>query len=394
MVRSLIVPLLLGSPCGCTPAPEWVDTGGGDPAAPFAEFHSQGGGRYLGAFPPDEEDLLENGDAVLGWTSVLDGPGCLRGTPYRASWRAGDGENLVVFLQGGGACWSDFCFVVEQAGAGIPRLDVFEPTTSPVAGWDTMYLPYCDGSLFAGDADIDDDGDGAPDRYHRGLRNLSAALDAARMRAPNPRRILLAGSSGGGFGTLLAPALVRRLWPDVPVDVVNDAGVGITRPGDDAFVAGLLEEWNVAGLVPRSCVDCVSDGHLTGLIDWALREDPSLRVGAFSSTRDAVIAGLFLRVAGADFETALRSELGALHDAHPARFQPFIVEGDLHTALLGDIAGFLGDADPAYVAQIESFITLGEMAEVEVDGVSVADWLGHMVTGDAAWGPQVEPDAR
>ncbi|MEC8425806.1 MAG: pectin acetylesterase-family hydrolase, partial [Myxococcota bacterium] len=297
-------------------------------------------------------------------------------------------------LQGGGACWSDFCFVVEQAGAGIPRLDVFEPTTSPVAGWDTMYLPYCDGSLFAGDADIDDDGDGAPDRYHRGLRNLSAALDAARMRAPNPRRILLAGSSGGGFGTLLAPALVRRLWPDVPVDVVNDAGVGVTRPGDDAFVAGLLEEWNVAGLVPRSCVDCVSDGHLTGLIDWALREDPSLRVGAFSSTRDAVIAGLFLRVAGADFETALRSELGALHDAHPARFQPFIVEGDLHTALLGDIAGFLGDADPAYVAQIESFITLGEMAEVEVDGVSVADWLGHMVTGDAAWGPQVEPDAR
>jgi hypothetical protein len=391
MTRLLLPALLLG----CSPDPKGA--GSADSAAPgepFAEVFAQGGDRYLGAFSPKSEEVLDNGDVRLEWATGPDEPACLRGTPYKAGWRAGNGQDLVLFLQGGGACWSDFCFVIEEAGDRIPALDVFEPGLSPVAGWDTMYLPYCDGSLFAGDTEIDDDGDGSPDRIHRGLRNLSAALDAAHMRAPNPRRILVAGSSGGGFGTLLAPALVRRLWPGVPVDVVNDSGVGIAKPGDDSFVLGLLEEWNVVGLVPESCTDCISGGHLTGLVDWALREDPDLRAAAFSSTRDAVIAGIFLRVPGEQFEAALRTEADRLHAAHPDRFQPFIVEGDLHTALLGDIEGFIGDSDPDLVESIESFVTLGEMADIRVDGVSVADWLGHMVTDDPAWGPHVEADAR
>lgn len=368
-----------------------VDSAVPEDDGPFAEVFAQGGDRYLGAFTPSTVEPRDDGSTRLEWATE-DGPACLRGTPYAAGWRPGNGEDLVLFLQGGGACWSEFCFVVEEAGGRIPALDVFDPGVSPVAGWDTMYLPYCDGSLFVGDVEIDDDGDGAPDRIHRGLRNLSAALDAAHERAPAPRRILIAGSSGGGYGTLLAPALVRRLWPGVPIDVLNDAGVGVAKPGDDAFVLGLLDEWGASSLLPASCTGCVSGGHLTGLIGWALDEDPDLRVGAFSSTRDAVIAGIFLRVPGEQFEAALRAELGALHAAHPTRFQPFIVEGELHTALLGDIAGFLGDNDPELADQIASIITLGEMAEIEVDGVSVADWLGHMVGEDPAWGPHVQPE--
>lgn len=386
MTRLRLAACLIVCLTACTSPPAVVDSA--TPAGPFAEVYDQGGARYLGAFEPDSvaEDA---GVTTLTWGGA-EGPSCLRGTPYRASWRAGNGEDLMLFFQGGGACWSDFCFAIEEAGADMPALDVFDPVASPVGTWDTMYLPYCDGSLFAGDIDIDDDGDGEADRLHRGLANLSAALDAAHDRAPAPRRILIAGSSGGGFGTLLAPALVRRLWPGVPIDVMNDAGVGIARPGDDAFVDGLLDEWGVDGLVPESCADCIAGGHLTGLVGWALGEDPNLRVGAFSSTRDAVIAGIFLRVPGEQFEAALRTELGGLHERFPERYQPFIVAGDLHTALLGDIRGFLGDTDPALAEQIQSIVTLGSMDEVAVDGVTVGQWLGHMVTEDPAWAAHVE----
>src|SRR5690606_41424075 len=49
---------------------------------------------------------------------------------------------------------------------------------------------------------------------------------------PSPRRIVLAGSSGGGYGTILASFLVRYVYPGVPIDVVNDAGAGIAKEGD------------------------------------------------------------------------------------------------------------------------------------------------------------------
>jgi hypothetical protein len=37
------------------------------------------------------------------------GPLCLRGTKYTVDTREGDSDELVIFLQGGGACWETFC---------------------------------------------------------------------------------------------------------------------------------------------------------------------------------------------------------------------------------------------------------------------------------------------
>src|SRR5690606_27336640 len=103
---------------------------------------------------------------------------------------------------------------------------------NPLADYSTVYVPYCDGGLHASDADVGTDGDGITDRYHRGLHNLSASLDVAVNTFPTPRRIVLTGVSGGGYGTIFALPLVRQLYPGVPIDVVNDSGIGITRPDD------------------------------------------------------------------------------------------------------------------------------------------------------------------
>src|SRR5512139_565749 len=199
--------------------------------------------RYLGTAPPVE--TAEPAPGVTTYTfDTEDGPMCLRGDPFRASVRPGESRDLLIFLQGGGACWSEFCLAVTKAPYGVPSSDLLDPLSpdNPLTDWDVVYLPYCDGSLFSGDSELDDDMDGTLDRFHHGLQNLSAALTMGYAHFPSPNRIVLAGSSGGGYGTILASYLVRYVYPDVPIYVFNDSGEGLGKDGDPTFLDTLITE--------------------------------------------------------------------------------------------------------------------------------------------------------
>ncbi len=381
-MRAFLPVALLLSACAVEEAP---------PAAgPFQELVDQGATRFLGTTTAIEESV--DGDETTWTFAQSEGPQCLRGTPYRTTTRDTGSEDLVIFLQGGGACWSDFCFSIETAPPGMPPLDLIRTDLpfNPVDGWNVTYLPYCDGSLFAGDAQVDEDGDGQVDRIHAGLQNLSAALDVAKAQWPDPRRIVLAGSSGGGFGTIPGVVLVRELWPDHEILVMNDSGVGVAKQGQPWFLNQLFDEFNAGSLVPDSCTDCLDDGHLTPVIDWELEQDPKLRVAAFSSYEDYIISELFLQLPDGEFRASLMGQTNLLQAHHPDRYRRFLVEGDLHTVLIGNVAGVVGDLEGANDS-IENFVTLGHMEEVSLDGVTVADWLSAFVDGDAeGWESKVE----
>lgn len=342
----------------------------------------------------EEEDL--DGDVTFTFDTA-DGPMCLRGASYRMSIRDNGSQDLVIFLQGGGACWSGFCLAVTTAPAGIPRVDLlslFHPQ-NPVREWNVAYLPYCDGSLFAGDRDHDDDGDGTPDRFHRGLHNLSAALSVARERFPSPRRVLLAGSSGGGFGTLLAAPLVRHVYPKAELFVMNDSGAGVAKGEDPTFLQSLMDEFNVARFIPADCESCTEEGHLTRLVDWYLERDPKVRIGVFSSWYDAIIAEVFLKVAPTRFRDDLATHTGRTRAAFPDRYKRFIVDGPVHTALLGDPTGIVG-SDLGSVELPDDFldrlgtVQLGSLNDTKIGEVTMADWVGAMVRNESGWVDLVE----
>lgn len=327
-------------------------------AVPFQELYEQGVDRYLGIYTPMLSEA--DGDLVNHSFGAGDGPLCLTGGEYTMATRDQGASELVIFLQGGGACWSDLCAATEEASPGIPSLGILDTTlaSNPVADWNTVYLPYCDGSVFSGDVDIDTDDDGMVDRYQRGLKNLSAALDVAVSTFPAPERILLTGNSAGGFGTDYALPLVRKLYPDVPIELVNDSGVGIARPG---YVEQLSEEWNATAFIPESCADCIDeDGHLTNYHKWQLGEDEALRMGFMSTKRDSVIADAFVGIGGEAFEAALIPEMQELEEAYPERFRSLIAEGSDHTFL-----------------QVAF--------EREVGGTTVAQWIADMLAGTDDW---------
>jgi len=300
-------------------------------ALPFQELFDQGLDRYLGLFTPMASEVLDG--AVTRHTfGGEDGPLCYTGNEFTMSTRDGVSEELLIFAQGGGACGPTFCGAV-NVGLPLFNFGILEVGNllNPATDFDVGYIPYCDGTLFTGDRDVDSDGDGSNDRFFRGIQNLSASLDVIARTYPAPTRILLAGNSAGGFGVHYALPLVRKLYPDVPIDLVNDSGVGIQQPGTQLV---LNDYWNSTSFFPASCSTCIGeDGNLTDYHKYQLAEDENLRMGFISSTRDEVIVGNS-RIDGAVFEAELVEAVAELEAAYPGRFRSLISDTDEHTYLI------------------------------------------------------------
>ena len=303
----------------------------------FNEQVRQGATRYLDVYTPMSSSIV--GTDTVHRFGVGDGPLCLDGSEYIVSTRDGSSGDLVIFLEGGGGCWSTFCQANETANAGVNKAGILDPALAgnPLASWDVTYLPYCDGSLFIGDIDNDYENDSEIE-YQRGLKNLSAGLDIAKRTYPSPSRIVLAGNSGGGYGTIFALTLVRNLYPDTPIDVINDSGVGVAVDGDPTFLNGIIADWNASALFPKSiCPGCYADGHLTEFFGWQFEQDNNFRLAMLSSKQDFVIGTVFLQVGGPAFEAALVPQLAKIESLSGGRMASWVTNGTDHTFVQRDV---------------------------------------------------------
>ncbi|MEL7119600.1 MAG: hypothetical protein AAFO07_09170 [Bacteroidota bacterium] len=162
------------------------------------------------------------------------------------------------------------------------------------------------------------------------------------------------------LGELISHAalpLVRKLYPDLKIDVINDSGQGIGDPG--GFEA-LITYWNALTFFPSSCTDCIgSDGNLTGLHKYQLTEDNNIRLAYITATQDATAAA-GLSGGGSSLEAQLFEAAGELNTAFPERFQSLIANGDEHT-----------------------FIQ--RRFDFEIGSTTVRQWVTNMVTGNTQW---------
>jgi len=364
---------------GCQPA---------DEPPPFQEIIDLGLEKYLGTVEPASIAALEDGASQIEF-EVADGPICLRGDSFRAATRPGSGSGgeLMIYLQGGGACWSVLCQSFATAISGVPPTGILSTTleVNPVRDWDVGYVPYCDGSLFAGDTEIDDDGDGEIDRFHRGLLNLSAALDAIHTEFPEPSRIFLTGISAGAYGTVLSAMLARSVWPDVPIDVLADGGIGLGKPGNPGFITDILTEWGITAMLPPSCEDCFSDGHATSLASWVLSQDPTISYLTVTSLEDLIISAMFLGLDAQTYSWEVTGETYDLEQAHPDQYARFIYEGSRHTTVAIDSTTDLNHPgalpfDGIGGQSLDEM--LGRFDVVEIDGIHVARWLEMYLAAD------------
>ena len=334
-------------------------------AEAMAELQDAGVDKYLGT---SQSEASEYGD----WTKHEfnpnyvpdasyplgvrpDGPVCIAGTDYSVFTREGDRKKLLIFLQGGGACWQGFynCNILGDAQsppANGPYPGVFDPNSpdNPFADHSVVYMPYCDGSTFGGDNDVNDPGfPFAPTRHHRGLRNVSAGMDVAADMFPDAKQITVMGHSAGGVGVAaFAPFLARFAFGNnTKLTVYNDAGpiaVNLGTPplegGPDIpwlSVFARQNDWQFQQFYPQSCIDdgrCNAFGQQTGIIDWRLENDSTIREAFYETDSDGTNR-FFAQGDGSlmdpqVYRDLILTEHGALNEAYPRRYKRFIVSGD------------------------------------------------------------------
>jgi hypothetical protein len=329
------------------------------------ELRSAGVDKYLGLFTP-----ISSVDVGDGWTKHTfnsdggNGPICIAGTDFSVFTRQGNPSKLLIFEQGGGACWQGFynCNVLAEAQEPpVARVGIwdFDSKDNPFADHSIVYMPYCDGSVFSSDNDVFDPAFGVAIgvpavvvRFHRGMRNQSAGMDVARTMFPHASRITVAGSSAGGVGAAgFAPFLVRLLYDNqVKLTVLNDAGPVTVNLDAVVDIAARAADWRFGQFYPASCTECDDMGQGTAIIRWRLDNDSTVRE-AFYETDSDLTNRFFLDLLAdpIGFRDLVVTEHGLLNAAHPERYKRFIVSGDTsHTALQSPLF-YLQDANGVFL---------------------------------------------
>jgi hypothetical protein len=332
------------------------------------ELESSGVGKYLGMFQPSRTGTTGVWEAYF-YDPAEENAICLKGGEYQVLIRRGTTNNVLLYLEGGGACWSNAtCWEggffakdtsVPFFGGGIFE---FNNPDNPFRDWNIVYAPYCDGSVFAGD-NIPDYAGGRT--YHHGQQNVSAAVTLLEREFPDPDLLVVSGSSAGGYGTFSGYGVTRVAFPETPILVLNDSGPGLNNLDEVQDIQDRATNWRFQEFYPQSCELCTTQPAY--LSEWALERDPTLRVGYFSNLQDGVIR-TFLRLLAQDFEALLRETTDDIQSRQPDRFKRFFIQGEDHTIL--EIPGVFYDT--------------------EIAGTSFRDWTADFLTDGPAWEDLIE----
>ncbi|WP_051392901.1 pectin acetylesterase-family hydrolase [Glycomyces arizonensis] len=326
----------------------------------------------LEAVTPSEggEERHEINPAAAGWEQVrADGDcQCADGSDYGFYAREADPEKVVLYLDGGGACWSAATCAGEgggyQSGVEDPGGDGlfdFADERNPFADHSFVFVPYCTADLHLGNATTEYEP--GLTVHHDGYANGTAALDYLAATFPDAAEVVVIGASSGSAAAPLYGGLAADLLPDAEVTVIADSsgsypdapvvneqataawGVLDAVPDWPEYDGMTAEEWSIPGLFIQSGLhdpDIVFARH-----DYAHDEEQTVR----------------LETAGVPVD-----DLTALIDANEAMIEDagvnvlsYVAPGSHHLALDGD----------RFYAET-------------VDGRALVDWVAEVVeTGQA-----------
>ncbi len=326
--------------------------------------------------PTDSRVEPIQGLAPGEWSWVpVDGMVCDDGSPTGIAVSEGPGPDLVVFLNGGGACWDYLtCYVLNLAtrgpfgenqfaalGAAALPGSILDRTLpgNPYADATLVFVPYCTGDVHGGDRVATYTGSGGTTRtwHHAGHRNVELAIERLHATWPAPRRLVVSGSSAGGFGALLNYDDFRRSWPEAEGVLVDDSGPPLDgRYYSPDLTAAWRASWGIDDLVRPIC-GTACETSLAPMLTTVAGLWPEDRLALLSSLQDLVISGYY-QIPTDEFETALLdltgNVIGPLGNA-----RTFLVPGTSHT-MLGEPAAF-------------------------TQGQSLLSWLGAQASGDEPW---------
>jgi hypothetical protein len=289
-------------------------------------------------------------------------PGTTTST-YSFYFRKGTADGLLVFFNGGGACWnSATCSKPRLAGdkaffsgkddqdmVGVYKaellpgdgparmgglLDRSNPQ-NPVRDWSMLFVPYCTGDVHSGSntAHYTFPDTGKPFTIeHRGWDNMQVILPWLRANAPQPSRLLVSGSSAGAYGAATHFTALRTQYPKARAVYLGDSGQGVTSP---EFERVRNKNWNYT--LPSSVFGPrAQDTPDTEVVAKLAAHFPQDRFAQFTTIHDATQTAFYAQMGAAGqacnaWTNKMLSELVSRQVA--PNFRSYVAQGNTHTIL-------------------------------------------------------------
>jgi len=304
--------------------------------------------------------------------------------PAFAFWlRRADPARLVIYFDGGGACWDDItCAVPRRAAdrreddgfykaelidADLPQnfsgIFDFSNPRNPLRGWTFVFVPYCTGDVHTGanTAHYTDPDTGAPYTIeHRGADNFRTVLAWIERNLPAPAELLVAGSSAGAYGATTHYPRIREAFPRARVMLMGDAGQGVTTQD---FLERRELSWRAVaplGLFGGREHVTVEDDIVARLAE----RYPDDRFAQYTTARDITQSSFYALMgvphACRAWTVAMTQRLTERQRA--ANFRSYLAAGDTHTIL----------RSPRFYTE-------------QSGGAPFAEWFAAMLGGGQGW---------
>lgn len=337
--------------------------------APQAETPEVDGGD--GDAGPSADGPLTTTAATWVWNPIV-GSECGNGSETGIGVNLGTSDRVVVYFEGGGACWNGLtCFSAKTAqnietgfgeaeftsavSASRTTNSIFDRSAAAnVFKDDTyVYIPYCTGDVHSGaKVTTYDDGTAV---HHMGRVNAEKIV--ARLGTTfkaKAARVFVTGSSAGGFGAAINYWRFAETFAPARVDLVDDSG-----PPFPASRSVYLQQWNgswdLFGAFPKDCTSCANDP--ANVVPYYSAKYPGSRFALLSYDHDGTISK-FYGMSGDEFKVAIE-EVAAGPFGQLPNGRYFYVPGTSHTML--------------------------RALSTSSGGTTLGSWLTAMVTDSADW---------
>ncbi len=279
----------------------------------------------------------------------------------------GSSNNLLVYFEGGGAC-TDYItckFMVTtlhpefSQSVLMSKLGIFNRANplNPFKDWTIVYIPYGTGDVHIGNRVMKYYFfKYSKTVYHVGYVNAVVAMRWIASQG-NFEKIVIAGSSAGGYATVLHTLTAREIFGKSIV-VINDAGPGLVSERDPKFTfEASVESWGWTQNLPPDALSYLGDEPVYALA-YTFEKYSDIIYGFFEDERDFVIGVAFLKYSQSEFKKKLLEVTSDLRNQFPDNYYRFLVDKSMHTAL-----------------------ELPRVYWLNVDGIYLFQWIEKLIGG-------------
>ena len=318
-----------------------------------------------------------------GWNMLSPGGDtiCSNGTDYAFYVRPGESDKLLIFFNGGGACWFGQICDLQSHPTYVPVVETehnmpdtqsgifdMDNPDNPFTDYTMVFVPYCTGDVHIGNSVMTYEVPATEDTearevtiYHNGYNNAMAVLNWVYDNVDAPEEVFVSGSSAGAIASPFYGGLIAEQYPDSRIVVLGDGAGGYHSEG----VTAPLTAWDTESILPDwpEYEEVTADGlnFEDFYVATALRH-PDVVIAQYNTAEDETqysFLGL-VGVTDTPLMDLLEGAFSEIEEGADEELYTYTAGGDLHTILRRP-----------------------EFYTYEVDGERVVDWVAALVSGEA-----------